>query len=308
MKSENFKKIHQPVLLKEVIKYLDPKPGEKIIDATFGCGGHSLKIREKILPGGKILGLEIDKNLYQEAKPIFKNIPEILLINGSYVDIFEIAKENKFLPAQGILFDLGLSSWHLEYSRRGFSYLKDERLDMRFGENSKWRKTAEEILNKARGEEIAKILKEYGEEKFSLRIAKAIVKARKLKPIETTFQLVKIIKEALPFWYHPKRHFAAKTFQALRIAVNNELENLEIALKQIPKILSSQGRGVVISFHSLEDRIVKNIFKELKIKGIAEILTKKPIKPTKEEIIKNPRSRSAKLRAIRVINNQTIKP
>ncbi len=293
--------IHQPVLLKEVIEYLNPKPGNKIIDATFNGGGHSLAILEKIKPKGKILGIELDTELYRKAEKRFTNIREIVLVNDNYRNLKKIAKENNFLKADGILFDLGLSSWHLEESKRGFSFMKDELLDMRYLKNDGI--TAGEIINQWPPEEIEKILKEYGEERFAKAIVKAIIIARKGKPIISTLQLVEVVKKALPLGYRGKSriHFATKTFQALRITVNDELGNLEAAIRQLAEAIKERGRGLVISFHSLEDRIVKNSFRELKKSGIAEIITKKPIRPSMEEVVKNPRARSAKLRIVEIL-------
>ncbi|MEK7537315.1 MAG: 16S rRNA (cytosine(1402)-N(4))-methyltransferase RsmH [Patescibacteria group bacterium] len=306
---------HIPVLLNEVIEHLSPKPGDKIIDATFSAGGHSQGILKRIKPGGKILGIELDTELFNKAREKFSGIREIILINDNYRNLKKIAGENDFYKVDGILFDLGMSSWHLSESERGFSFQKDEPLDMRFGNRGL---TAAEIVNMWPPEEIEKVLQEFGEEKFSRSISKAIIEARKKKPIISTFQLIEVIKKAVPFWYRsaswtkaPRsrafgslrgRHFATKTFQALRIAVNDELGNLEAGLEQMPEVLKKGGRGVIVSFHSLEDRIVKNRFKELKKAGIAEIITKKPVRPTKEEIEKNPRSRSAKLRVLEVRN------
>jgi len=218
-----------------------------------------------------------------------------ILVNDNFVNLKRIVKEKEFGPVSGILFDLGVSSWHPEESGRGFSFLKDEPLDMRFGAKSG--RQAGEILNKESQSVLAGILENYGEEKFALRIAKAIAETRKAAPIKTTFQLLEIIRQATPDWYHHQKiHFATRTFQALRIAVNNELENLEKALPQALEILSWDGRIGVISFHSLEDRIVKNFFREEEKKNTLKTLTKKPIVPQKSEMKANPRSRSAKLR------------
>ncbi|MEM4713160.1 MAG: 16S rRNA (cytosine(1402)-N(4))-methyltransferase RsmH, partial [Candidatus Bathyarchaeia archaeon] len=193
----------------------------------------------------------------------------------------------------GVLFDLGLSSWHLEESRRGFSFLRNEPLDMRYSlENTL---TADVIVNFWSLRDIERILRIYGQERFARRIAGEIVRSR---PLRTTVDLVMAIERATPSWYHKGRiHFATKTFQALRIAVNSELENLERALPQALDIIGEGGRLVVISFHSLEDRIVKNFLREKFRAGIVKILTKKPVRPSKEEVTENPRSRSAKLRA-----------
>lgn len=302
--------VHIPVLLNEVLKYLRPKPGDRIIDATFSGGGHSSAIIEKIKPGGKILGIELDPKLFNKAKEKFSNILEIILVNENYRNLKKVAEENDFEKADGILLDLGMSSWHLEESGKGFSFQKDssprsymsgggEPLDMRYTEKESL--TAAEIINQWPPEAIEKILKEYGEEKFAKPISKAIIEARKKKPIISTFQLVEVIKKTVPFWYQHKRiNFATKTFQALRIAVNDELGNLRAALDQLPEILKGGGRALIISFHSLEDRIVKNGFKELKKSGTAQIITKKPVRPSMEETAKNPRSRSARLRVMEI--------
>ena len=293
--SENLGRYHKSVLQKEVIRYLDPKPNENFVDCTLGQAGHSKSILEKNAPKGKVLGIEVDNKLYQHL--LSQKTDRLVLVNDSFVNLKEVLKKNKFERVCGVLMDLGISSWHLEESKRGFSFQKDEPLDMRY-DASAAELTAMEILNQWIEKEIKKILREYGEERFASRIAEAIINARKQKPINTTFQLVDIIGNSVPgFYRHQRRHFATKTFQALRIAVNNELSNLEKTLPQILEILEKGGRVVVISFHSLEDRIVKNYFREKKKQGLLKVLTKKPIAPSETEIKINPRSRSAKLRA-----------
>lgn len=281
--------MHYPVLLSKVIEYLDLKSGDKIIDATFGFGGHSKEISEKI-NGGKILGIERDPEVIEQNKDIPDNVN---LIHGHFGSLKSLAKDNGFDNADGILMDIGFSSYHIDESNRGFSFQKDEPLDMRYDPTSN-DLTAEYILNNYSEREISEILWEYGEERLSRLIAKKIVETRKGNPIKTTFQLVEIIDEAVPFRKRGRINPATKTFQALRITVNQELEMLEQGLKDAEEVLKPGGRLVVISFHSLEDRIVKNFFK----KETFEILTKKPITPDEEEILKNPRSRSAKLRVV----------
>jgi len=280
-----------------------------------------MAVLEKIRPGGKLLGIEWDSELLKQLESKiqsseFKN--SAILINDSYANLKIIAEENDFAEADGALFDLGLSSWHLEESGRGFSFQKDEPLNMRFapyletptpkqllyGAGKSQRKqikgniTAEQIVNQFREEELANIIKQYGEEKFSRSIAKAIVNARKKKPIKSTFELVEVIKGSVPFWYRERGgiHFATRTFQALRIAVNDELGNIESGLQQAADILKANGRLAVISFHSLEDRIVKNFFNAGSKEGKLRIITKKPIRAGLIEIEQNPRARSAKLR------------
>ena len=293
--------MHIPVLQNEVLKYLDPKPNQNFIDATIGEGGHSAAILEKNAPKGKVLGIELDPELYeklQAAKLKVKNEKlknRLILVNDSFVNLKEIVKRERFLAVSGILFDLGMSSWHLEESGRGFSFLKNEPLDMRYSPQNPL--TAEKIVNYWSKPEMEKILEEYGEERFAKKIAEEIIEARQSKPIKTTSQLVEIIKKAVLSRYrHQKIHFATRTFQALRITVNDELNNLEKALPQTLEILKPGGRLVVISFHSLEDRIVKNFYRDSSPEKL-KILTKKPIRPTPEEIKINPRARSAKLRA-----------
>jgi 16S rRNA (cytosine1402-N4)-methyltransferase len=294
-----YERVHEPVLLKEVIEYLNVGKNKNYVDCTIGEGGHAIEILKRNEPKGKVLGIEIDLELYKKLK---KEKPErLILVNDSYTNLKEIIKRENFKNVYGVLFDPGVSSWHIEKSGRGFSFLRDEPLIMRYDWNliKEPKLTAEKIVNEWPEREIERILREFGEEKFAKRIVREIVKARKAKPIRTTLQLVEVIKKAVPsFYQHRKIHFATKVFQALRIAVNNELENLKIALPQAIDVLEKGGRLVVISFHSLEDRIVKNFLKEKEREGRIKILTKKPIKPSKEEIIKNPRSRSAKLRAV----------
>lgn len=291
--------MHIPVLQKEVLQYLYPRPNQSFIDATVGGAGHTLAILEKNAPQGRVLAIDRDPEIIENCKVILRieNFKErVILVCENFTNLKEIVARQNFEPVHGILFDLGFSSWHLEGSGRGFSFLHNEHLDMRYDKNSEL--TAERIVNVSPQEEIEKILREYGEERFARRISKEIVEARKKNPIKTTFQLVEIINKAVPGWYQHKRiHFATKTFQAIRIAVNDELDNLEKALPQALDILTAGGRLTIISFHSLEDHIVKCFLKSEKDKEMIRILTKKPVRPSDEEIKINPRARSAKLRA-----------
>jgi len=290
--------IHIPVLQKEVLEYLDPKPNENFIDCTIGGAGHALAILERNGPKGKVLGIEWDPELYKKLSRSNLNRlkARLILVNDNFANLEEIAKSQKFRSVSGILFDLGMSSWHLEGSSRGFSFSKEEPLDMRYNPQNPL--TAARIVNYYSSQEIEKILKEYGEERFAKKIANEIITIRKIKPIETTFQLAEIIRRATPSWYHRKKiHPATRTFQAIRIAVNDELNNLRKILPQTIEILKLGGRLVVISFHSLEERIIKNFLKEKAKENILKILTKKPVRPGQIEIKFNLRSRSAKLRA-----------
>ncbi|MDD5545251.1 MAG: 16S rRNA (cytosine(1402)-N(4))-methyltransferase RsmH [Candidatus Pacebacteria bacterium] len=295
---------HIPVLLKETINYLNVQPKRNFIDATAGEGGHSFAILRRNGLEGKVLSLEIDKEIYSklkdEASELFEKdfllSQRLILVNDSYANLKKVIEANKFKPVAGILFDLGICSWQIDDSQRGFSYLKDEPLDMRFNKNQEL--TAAEIINFWEVGELEEIFREYGEEKYSKRLALAIKEARRKERIVTTGRLLEILKKNLPKNYDKgRKHFAARTFQALRIAVNNELENLKSGLRQSWEILEPEGRIVIISFHSLEDRIVKIFFKEKAKEKKLKILTKKPIVPQEEEIKANPRAHSAKLRA-----------
>jgi len=290
--------IHIPVLTKQILELLSPSPNENFVDATMGEAGHMAGILEKNIPGGKVLGIDLDAAQVENAKLSTDRYKDrITLINDSYANLKEIIEKEKFGPVNGILLDLGMSSWQLEKSSRGFSFSKNEALDMRYNLHDLL--TAEKIVNEYPESEIEKILREYGEEKFSKQIAREIAEQRKIKRIKNTFELNNIIARALHSKYRSgKIHPATRTFQAIRIAVNGELDNLARFLPQAISVLASKGRLVIISFHSLEDRIVKNFFKNEEKEGIIKILTKKPIIAEPNEVLINPRSRSAKLRAI----------
>lgn len=290
---------HTPVLLKETIACLDPKPGENFVDCTFGFGGHTRAILKKNAPGGRVLGIEWDENAVKEYKAQHPQDDERLAIEqGNFAKIDKIIEKNAFGPVSGILFDLGMSSWDVEASGRGFSFLRDEPLDMRYSANN--RHTALEVVNGFDPEALADIIAKYGDERFAKAIAGRIALARAAAPINTTHQLVEVIKRAVPAWYaRSKTHWATKTFQALRIEVNSEFENINAALPKAFEVLAPGGRLAIISFHSLEDKIVKDFFRDLAKDDKAVLMTKKPIEPTPEEYLANPRARSAKLRAIR---------
>ncbi len=291
--------MHKPVLIKEVLEYLNPQMGENFIDCTVGFGGHTLDILEKTKPNGKVLGIEQDEEIITLIKERIEN-KRFILAKGNFADLEEIVRDNKFNNINGILLDLGLSSWHFDKSNRGFSFKGEDLLDMRL--NSESELTAEKIINEWPEQELFRIFKEYGQERFPGRIARVICEQRSNHQIRTTKELVDIIEQAIPKKHrYGKIHFATKIFQAIRIAVNDELNNLEKVLPQAVSLLEPQGRLVVISFHSLEDKIVKHFFRDEFKKGNLEILTKKPIVPNEDETILNPRSRSAKLRVIKKI-------
>jgi len=295
--------MHIPVLVKEVIEYLNPQPGENFIDGTCGAAGHTLAILEKNYPNGKMMCFDWDSESLDRAKKIMaekddKLLERTIFINDNYANFKKRTIENNFSPINGILLDLGFSSDQLEASGRGFSFLKDEPLDMRYDQSNDL--PAREIINHWQKNEIEKILKEYGQEPWARKISEAIVSFRKVKTILTTKELLGVISTAIPQkLQHARIHFTTRTFQALRIAVNNELGNLQRSLPEAIDILVSGGRLAVISFHSLEDRIVKNFFREQAKIGQGEILTKKPIMAGEAEVQINPRSRSAKLRVFK---------
>jgi len=290
---------HIPALLNETVKALDIKPKHKYIDATLGGGGHSVEIVKK---GGILLGIDQDPEAVSYASERLKNAqacPDLLppkLVQSNFAEIDKVAKEFGFEKVAGILFDLGVSSHQLETSNRGFSFNQEGPLDMRMNPNLSV--TAKDLVNGLNEGELAELFWKLGEEKFSRRFAKAICQARLNRPIETCNDLSQIIlQEVSPRGRFARIHPATRVFQALRIAVNDELNSLKIALPKAVELLESQGRIVVLSFHSLEDSIVKRFFIDQMGKGILKIISKSPITPTKEEIRLNPRARSAKLRA-----------
>ena len=289
------KKIHEPVLKKEVIQYLKPEANKNFVDCTAGGGGHSLALLDKVKPDGKVIAIEFDPDLAQRLRE--KEEENLIVVNDSYINLKNIVKENGFDKVDGVLLDIGMSSWHLENSERGFSFQKEEKLDMRYNPEVQ-NLTAKDIVNKYPKNDLIGILEDYGEERFANRISKEIVEERKRKEINTTKDLIETIKKAVPSFYIRKRiHFATRTFQALRIEVNRELSNLKKVLPQAIERTKPEGRVAVISFHSLEDRIVKNFFKN---NNKVKVLTKKPISASDKEVKKNPRSRSAKLRVVEI--------
>lgn len=299
-KSETY---HIPVLLKETIDLLKVEPGGKYIDATLGGGGHSEEIIKR---GGKLLGIDWDPEALFFAAERLNNLatcqacPAPKVVRGNFEDIERIAKENDFFPVEGILFDLGVSSHQLESQDRGFSFDQDGVLDMRMDPDLSV--TAKDLVNGLSEKELCLLFEKLGEEKFARRFARAIVEYRCSKTIETCNELSGIIlKVAPPKGRFDRIHPATRVFQALRIAVNDELNNLRAALPKAIELLRKKGRMVVLSFHSLEDGIVKRFFLEQeKLKNI-KIINEKPITPALEEINLNPRARSAKLRSIEKI-------
>lgn len=289
---------HTPVLVKEVLDCLSPMPNQNFIDATVGDGGHASAILEKTAPNGKLIAIDRDTDSIIRAKINLKNFGNrVLFINNSFGNVLEIYKESKIEKISGILFDFGMSSSQLENSGRGFSFQRNEILDMRY--DIKAPITAEDIVNNYSESELIEIFKKLGEEPYAIQIAHAIIQNRKKNRIKTTKELVQIIEKVTR--RHSRLHPATLVFQALRIEVNDEIGEIEKALDVTPEILSRNGKAVFISFHSLEDRLIKNWSKNLYIKGIIGILNKKPITASIQELKINPRSRSAKLRVIKKI-------
>jgi 16S rRNA (cytosine1402-N4)-methyltransferase len=296
---------HIPVLLSETLDALAVQPGGRYIDATLGGAGHAATILEKASPGGQLLGIDADPAAISRAQEKLAPYGDaVLLVNDNFVNLQSICIKHDFFPVHGILLDLGLSSMQLEDTGRGFSFQHDDPLDMRFSPEQKI--TAADIVNKSPESRVAEILRTYGEESFSQRIARAIINSR---PLSTTLELASLIERVLG--RRGKIHPATKTFQALRIAVNQELEHLESALKQSLELLGYEGRLVVISYHSLEDRIVKQFLQRESSSCICppeipvcvcghsprvKLVNKKVITPSLAEIARNPRSRSAKMR------------
>lgn len=299
---------HIPVLLNECIEGLNIKKNGIYVDGTLGGAGHSLEICKKLGQTGMLIGIDRDEEALKFAKDKLKGYTNVKFVNDNHQNIKEILSNLKLNQVDGILLDLGMSSYQIDETERGFSYLKDSPLDMRMDRNQEL--TAEIVINEYSEEELARIIYEYGEEKFSRKIARKICEERKLKRITTTLELVEIIEKCVP---HNKNagHPAKRTFQAIRIEVNNEIEPLYRAVIDCIDSLKKGGRLCIITFHSLEDRAVKNAYndslgkctcpKDLpycicnkEVKG--KIITKKPILPTEEEMNLNSRSRSAKLR------------
>ncbi len=285
---------HKPVLLEKTIDLLQIKPGKKYIDATLGGGGHT----ERILGhGAVVLGIDIDQDALDYVSQHINN-KNLVLAKGNFVDLEKIAHLNGFEKVWGILFDLGVSSHQIDSPDRGFSFLKNGPLDMRMDKDLSL--TAEYLVNVLGKGELYELFNRLGQESHASAISRAIVSARRVKAIKTTDELLEVIKKAYGYREDlsdfDKNKIGQKVFQALRIAVNNELENIEKALPQAVSLLESGGRIVVISFHSLEDRIVKKIFREFERQNLGKAVTQKPIVPDDKEMRQNSRSKSSKLR------------
>ncbi len=289
---------HIPVLLKEVISGLNIISGDTVLDATFGGGSHSKEICKIIGSSGRLISIDADSEAKRRIPKECLELCQFELVTDNFRNLSKILKDRKVHKLDAVLFDLGLSSFQLDESNRGFSFQRDQPLLMTFKlEEDKLRITAFEIVNSWDENNIADIIYGYGGEQFARRIARGIIENRKISPIKSTFDLVKIIESSVPDFYKRRKiHFATKTFQALRITANDEIQALNEAIVKAWFMLNKGGRLAVISFHELEDRAVKRFFKEKKEDGSGLILTKKPITPTVIEVSNNIRSRSAKLR------------
>jgi len=306
--------VHVSVLLDEVITALQPRPGGRFIDCTVGLGGHAAAILEEISPSGRLFGIDADPDAINISKDRLSDYSEtVTLVNDNFINLEAISKRYHIHPVDGILFDLGVSSLQLDTAERGFSFHLDAHLDMRF--NPEQGLTASDIVNRFSEQELAKLIERYGEERHSRRIARSIIQNR---PIATTAELAQSVQQALAGSTRRGRiHPATRIFMALRIAVNNELQNLELALKQTPNLLRPGGRLSVISYHSLEDRIVKQFMRHAATSCLCppgtvicscghvptlKLISRKVIKPTSLETESNPRSRSARLRIAERLN------
>ena len=294
---------HESVLLSEVLHWLNPKPGQVFLDCTVGYCGHTEKLLEASTPSGIVIGIDLDQRAIDAGKAKldrFGNRAD--LIQGHFVELKRHLAARGIERVQGVLFDLGVSSPQLDEPARGFSFQSEGPLDMRMDQSTG--QTAADIVNETKEPDLADMIFQFGEERYSRRIARAIVRARTDRPIMTTSRLASVIESAVPAQYRRGRLYCAtRTFQALRIAVNQELERLQPALGDAAEVLAPGGRLCAISFHSLEDRIVKHTFRSLAAQsnGELEILTKRPQLPSQAEIDRNPRSRSAKLRVMQRI-------
>ena len=300
---------HKPVMLNECISGLNIKPNGIYVDGTLGGAGHSLEILKRLSNKGRLIGIDRDSEALKAAREKLKSYKNVEYIHGNHDEIEELLHNIKIDKVDGILLDLGVSSYQLDERERGFSYMSDAKLDMRMDTTQEL--TAKKVVNEYTEEELIKILTEYGEERFAKNIARNIIKARAIKEIETTLELVQIIKNSIPISNQKDGHPAKRTFQAIRIEVNNEIKPLYNTIKQSINLLNENGRLCVITFHSLEDRAVKKALQEAEgictcpsdlpycvcgCKKLGKIINKKPITATSEELNENSRSKSAKLR------------
>ena len=302
---------HKSVLLDETIESLNIKPNGIYVDGTLGGGGHSYEIAKRLTDGGRLIGIDQDEDAIRAAKERLSEFADrVTIVRDNYCNMPKVLDELGISKVDGILLDIGVSSYQLDEAERGFTYKQDAPLDMRMDQRQEM--TAKDIVNGYSEEDLYRIIRDYGEEKFAKNIAKHIVQARQIKPVETTFELDEIIKAAIPMKFRATGgHPAKKTFQAIRIELNRELEVLDESIDAMTDLLNDNGRLCIITFHSLEDRIVKTRFRKnenpctcppdfpvcvcgKKPKG--KVITRKPIVPDEEELEENKRAKSSKLR------------
>lgn len=312
---------HIPVMLAEILDHMGLRPGGIYVDCTLGGGGHSSEMVKRVQPGGRIIGIDQDPDALKAAgAKLAEYAPGVTLVHSNFYRLKEVLGEIGIPSVDGVLFDIGVSSHQLDEAGRGFSYMQDAPLDMRM--NPQDITTAADLVNNLPEQELTRIIREYGEERWAKRIAEFIIRRRGIKPIVTTAELVEVIKQAIPAGARREGpHPAKRTFQALRIAVNDELGRFAAALRDAVDVLKPGGRVCVITFHSLEDRIAKETFRELagrctcppelpvcqcENKPRVKVITNKPISPTAGEIDVNPRARSAKLRVAQKVDSSKL--
>ncbi len=290
--------VHVPVMAEEVMRHLNPEPGALVVDGTLGGGGHTRLLAEAVGPTGRVIALDKDPAAVDLARERIA-LANVTIVHASYADIPQVLQSLELEPASAVLLDLGLSSDQLADTERGFGIRTTGKLDLRFdptvGEPA-WR-----LLQFLRERDLADLIFEHGEERFSRRIARAIVERRKTDPVKTAEELAELVRRCVPFKRQQRIHPATRTFQALRIAVNDELAHLETALRTLPEGMQPGGRLAIISFHSLEDRRVKHAFRQ---DERFETISRKPIRPTEEEVSRNPCARSARLRITRIASTK----
>ena len=289
---------HQPVMGAEILAALDLKPGDLIVDGTVGTGGHSLMLLPHLLPDGRLVAVDRDRvSLELARKRLTEFTPQATFVHGNFRNLTDILEELQLAAVDGVLLDLGMSSLQVDQPERGFSFAREGPLDMRM--DAEQEDTAEALVNELSADELEQILRELGEERFARRIAQGIVQARREQPLRTTVQLARVVAHAVPASArHGRIHVATRTFQALRMAVNDELGALDAVLRDLSALLKPGGRAAILTFHSLEDRMVKHAFLQGARDGQWVVLTKKPLRPTAEECAQNPRARSVKLRVV----------
>lgn len=289
---------HQPVMTREVLELLAPRPGATFVDATVGGGGHSLSLLPHLLPSGRVIAVDRDPHALEIAKKrLIEFEPHVTFVHDNYRHLAAGLRALHVPSVDGIVLDLGMSSLQVDTAERGFSFLQDGPLDMRMDPTQEI--TAAAIVGESSMEELATLFATLGEERFARPIARRIVEARRAQPFTTTMQLAELIRQAVPpRARYGRLHPATRVFQALRMAVNDELGALEALLADLPGLLAPGGRAVVLTFHSLEDRLVKRAFLAGSAQGLWRILTKKPLRPSEDEVERNPRARSAKVRGV----------